>query len=352
VADAYFREHPGRTPRTIQPDDVFTLTVPTDAFVVHWQEERQESFGHPARVREYVSERGDRLRYYLTDPFPVRYELESADAPGRGVVHFHRDLAFFLNTRRTDPLRLAQLVYRVPDPDIFQVETMRRLAESAQLGVETTLDLDRTNLYLDPVRAALPDALRMETIAEPERAHLQRAVFGPDADVPFLAIDDSLGKRTELGGLLDGQVFRILYDWDGTVRVFYRTGPDDTLGKRDPYSLRENERWADVYARFAPAGSQPIKWGPGEPSDWEPFPTARDPTQRDPNSYDYLATGRVVLLTFKPIRFDFDLQAQAQFATFLAETRQRYRDYLNLAFQALDTFQAGLSPSPSGRGMG
>jgi hypothetical protein len=93
VSDAYFEAYPDRTPFTIQPDDEFQLAVPPDTFVVRWQEDRQEDFGHRARLREYVGERGEQLRYYLTDPFPIVYELQSAETAGRSVVHFHPDLA-------------------------------------------------------------------------------------------------------------------------------------------------------------------------------------------------------------------------------------------------------------------
>jgi hypothetical protein len=63
-------------------------------------------------------------------------------------------------------------VYRLPDPDIFQVEAMRRLAADAQLGAETTLEVDRAHTYLDPIREALRYAVRTEPVAEPERSHL------------------------------------------------------------------------------------------------------------------------------------------------------------------------------------
>ncbi len=353
VGDAYFRQHPDRTPSTIQPGDEFLLALPADAFVVRWQEDRQESYGQPARLREYVSERGDRLRYYLTDPFPIRYELESADTPGHGVIHFHPDLAFLLKTGRTDPVRLAKLVYRVADPDIFQVEAMRRLAAKVQPGVETTLEVDHTTPHLDPVRAALPTAAGTEAVTEPDRAYLQRAVFAPDAGVPFVAVEDALGTSTDLAGLAEGRVFRIEYQWDGTVRVYYVTGPDDALGKRDPYQLRENERWAALYARLAPTTDNPVKWGPGEPADLEPFPTARDPHQRDPQSYDYLVPGRALVLTFHPIRFQSDLKAQTEFRDLLGDWRDRYRDQVEPALRALDRRSgdaAGEGESPDAAG--
>ena len=348
VGDAYFRQHPDRTPATIQPGDEFLLALPADAFVVRWQQERQETFGQPARLREYVSERGDRLRYYLTDPFPIRYEQEAAETPGRGVIHFHPDLAFLLETGRTDPVRLAQLVYRVADPDIFQVEAMRRLAATVQPGVETTLEVDHTSAHLDPVRAALPKAVWTEAVAEPDRAYLQRAVFAPDSGVPFAAVEDALGARTDLAGLPAGRVFRIEYQWDGTVRVYYVTGPDDALGKRDPYQLRENERWAALYERLSPTADNPVKWGPGKPADLEPFPTARDPHQRDPQSYDYLVPGRAVVLTFQPTRFQSDLRAQTELRDLLSDWRERYRDQIVPALRALDRQQEGNGAEDAG----
>jgi hypothetical protein len=347
VSQAYFAQHPHRTPRSIQPGDEFLLALPPDTFVVRWQEERQEHLGHPARLREYVSERGDRLRYYLTAPFPLRYELEPATTPGQARVYFAPDLAYLLRTGRTDPLRLAQLVYRVPDPDLFQVERMRQLAATVQPGETPTLEIDRRLPYLDPVRAALPRAAHVEPVDEaPDRAHLRRAVFSPDSGLPFMAVEDALGTRTDLAGLPPGRPFRIEYHWDATVRVLYLTDTNDALGRRDPYLLRENARWAALYARWAPYANPPVKWGPGEPADLPPFPTARDPHQRDPTAYDYLVPGRVLVLTFRPTRFLADLQAEAEFRALLGEVRARYREEIAAVLRALEFLQ-GRRPEPT-----
>ena len=62
VTDAFFESNPNRTPRSIQPDDVFVLTVPSDTFVVRWQNEDEENQFGLTRFRDYVSDRGDRLR--------------------------------------------------------------------------------------------------------------------------------------------------------------------------------------------------------------------------------------------------------------------------------------------------
>jgi hypothetical protein len=342
VNDAYFRAHPDRTPSTIQPGDEFVLPLPSDAFLVRWQEEREERFGHRGRLREYVSERGDRLFYYLTDPFPIRYELQPAESNGRGTIQFHPDLAFLLESGRTDPLRLAQLVYRVPDPDIFQVEAMRTLVATVRPGVGATLELERTHTHLDPVRDVLPQAIRMERVPEPERAYLQRAVFAPDSPVPFVAVEDALGTHMNLVELPDGRVFRIEYYRDATVRVFYKTGPDDALGKRNPYQLRENGRWSTLYQTLAPSADSPIKWGPGEPADLEPFPTARDPHQHahvPKESYDYLVPGRALVLTFRPLRFKSDLRASIAFSEILGEIRERYRGQIEGALNGIEWLQ-------------
>ena len=66
------------------------------------------------------------------------------------------------------------------------------------------------------------------------------------------------GHRIDLSELEAGRVFRIEYLWAGAVRVYYKTGPDDAAGKRDPYQLRENERWAAVYQRLAPSLNNPV----------------------------------------------------------------------------------------------
>src|SRR5205823_8518305 len=92
VSEAFSRANPSRRPTTIQPGDMFSLSVPPDTFVARSYEERQETLAQSARLAEYVSDKGDVLRYYLTDPFPVRYELADASAPTRWTVYLHPDL--------------------------------------------------------------------------------------------------------------------------------------------------------------------------------------------------------------------------------------------------------------------
>jgi hypothetical protein len=333
VSAAYFQSNPGRTPNSIQPGDSFLLTLPADTFVVRWQQNLEEHLAHHGYLTEYVSERGDRLRYYLTDPFPLRFELLAVDAPERAVIQFHPDLSFMLQTGKTDPTRLAKLVYRVEEPDIFQVERMRKLATTLKDGVPASMEVDRTRQFLDPVREAMTRAERLEPVAEPERAHLTRAIVPAEADLPFLAVEDSLGTRTSLADVEAGRVFRIEYGRDGTVRVSYQTGPEDAMGKRDPYLLRENERWEALYRRLSAQRERdlPIKWGPAEPADLDPFPTARDPLARsqDPKrQYDYLAPGRVIVLTFRPVRLLADLRTELEFKELLSTLRDRYRTQL------------------------
>lgn len=336
VSEAYFRSNPHRTPFSIQPGDEFTLPLPADTFVVRWQEEKEENLGAPARVRELVSERGDRLRYYLTDPFPIRYELSAHDSDGRASLVLHPDLAYLLGNRRTDLVTLAKLVYRVPDPDIFQMEAVRRLAETLRPGESTTIEVDRRRRYLDPVREAWSNALRTEAVADPELQHLTRAVFTPDQNGQLLAIEDAIGARTGLGELPNGRVFRVKYARDGSVHVYYKTGADDARGKRDPYQLRENERWSTIFQRLAPESDPPVKWGPGAPADLDPFPSARDPNHKsgDPvKSYDFLIPGRTVVYTFQPIRTLSSVRAELEFHDLLKDIRDRYRSQIE---QALD----------------
>jgi len=357
VSDAFFAANPNRKPNTIQPGDQFTLTLPADAFVVRSQSEGDEQLGQTAKVRTYVSTRGDVLRYYLTDPFPILYELDSASNPGHGQLHLSPDLAFLLNTGRTNAGSLAQLIYRVNDPDIFEVEAARSLAASAQLGVEKVIDVDRTRTYMDPVREAMADSTTVEHVDDPARSFLTRYLPADNQGAPFMAVEDALGNRTSLAGLPAGRVFRIAYDWDGTVHVYYITGPDDQLGKRDPYAQREDERWAALYQRLQPDADTPVKWGPGEASDLEPFPSARDPRQKDSSSehaYDYLLSGRALVLTFHPIRAQSDVQAEEQLRSAMLDAREQYKEPISGALQILDQLHpsgapdAGGSSSPTG----
>jgi hypothetical protein len=347
VGDAYFIANPGRTPSTIQPGDQFSLTLPASTFVVRWQAEHRESFGHEARLREYVSERGDRLRYYLTEPFPILYELQTADQPGRGVIRFDPELRYLLQSGRTDPARLAQLVYRVTDPDVFQLAAMQRLAAELQVSNVATYRVDRTRGYLDPVRELLTRPVQSEAVEAIGRDHLRRHIAPADGDFDLLAVEDALANLSSPLQIEDGRVFRILYRHDGIVQVWYKTGHNDTLGKRDPYGLRENERWSELYQRLAPGEDTPIKWGPGEPDDLDPFPSARDPLDRtsDPRrDYDYLVSGRVLTLTFRPQRFRSDLRAETEFRYLLGNLRERFRPQIDDLVHTLESHLAQEEP--------
>jgi hypothetical protein len=328
VTEAFFAANPHRTPRSIQPDDEFILTVPADTFVVRWQEEQEEHTLGPVRLNAYVSDRGDRLRIYLTDRYPILYELESVDKPGTALLRFHPDLAYLLGSGRLDPVRLAQLVYRVEAPDLIQVQTTRKLASEVQPGQAAEMTIDRTRTYLDPVRQAMSRATIVDRVPDPGRSHLTRAIFIREDVAPFLGIEDALGTKTDIAQVPAGQVFRIEYGRDGVVKVSYLTGDDDERGRRDPYQLREQARWAAIYAQYVESDAAPVAWGPGEPSDIAPFPTARDPNRRTvggERSYDYLVANRAILLTFRPIRTRADERTAAELSQALGEIGKQYK---------------------------
>lgn len=347
VANAFFRDNPHRRPNTIQPGDEFSLVLPPTTFIVDSQYEVVEHFGGPARVRVYVSERGDLLRYYLSDPFPVLYEMRPAGST-HGTIALHPDLAFQLRTGRTDVFRLAQLLYLVPDPDIFQMEATRSLVGRILAGEKVSPQVDRTRRYLDPVREAMDHAVATEPVPESERAHLIRLLFDSPDGAPFAAVEDGLGTITDLSLLPGGQVFRIIYHWDGTVQIFYKTGQDDAMGKRNPYQHRENERWASLYQRLSTSGDWPIRWGRGEPDDLAPFPSARDPRTRAPDTeraFDYLIPGRVLVLTFRPTRSYAETQADNAVISAFLETRARFREQIETAFQFIERIGLGDLPA-------
>jgi hypothetical protein len=204
VTDAYFAANPSRTPRSIQPDDEFVLTLPVDAFVVRWQEERTGDLGRPTRLREYVSDRGDRLRFYLSDRYPILYELEPATSPGIISVQFHPDLAYLLGAGRLDPIELARLTYRVDNPDMRQVADIRQVVATVKPGQSMGLVVDRTRTYLDPIREAMSHASTIEQVPYPGRSLLTRGIFTLDQGKPFMAIEDALGTRTEISDLPPG----------------------------------------------------------------------------------------------------------------------------------------------------
>jgi len=336
VSDAYFQANPGRTPQSMQPGDEFVLTVPAETFVVRHQEEQTVDLGGPVRVRDYVNERGDRLRIYLEQRFPIEYALEPADGSGHASLRMSADLAYLLGGGRLTPIGLARMVYQVPDPDLYQVMEMRRLAESVRPGQSAEMTVDRTRKYLDPVREMMIQAVTMEPVPDEGRDHLKRAVFSAEQELPYFAVEDAMSDRSDVADLPRGQVFRIEYGRDGVVRVSYLTGDDDRRGRRDPFKLRETERWAALYDRYLPGRDVPVAWGPGEPSDLDPFPTARDPNRRVPEgerSYDYLVPGRAIVLTFRPTRSKADALAEAELRAALKSLRDEYHDDV---IQALD----------------
>ncbi|MGE3913336.1 MAG: hypothetical protein AB7K36_28555 [Chloroflexota bacterium] len=334
VTDAFFEANPQRTPRSIQPGDEFILRVPPDTFVVRWQEEREDPETGGTHLREYVSDRGDRLLLYLSDRFPILYELDKVDLDGQARLRFHPDLAFMLGSGQIDPLGLARVIYRVQDPDLVQVQTTRRLAAGVKPGEAAELTVDRTRTFLDPVREAMRKATIVEHVPNIGRHHLTRAVFVREDVAPFLAVEDALGTQPDISGLPLGQVFRIEYGRDGVVQVSYLTGDDDERGKRDPYELRENERWAEIYGTYLDTDASPVAWGPGEPSDIAPFPTARDPNRRvqeGERSYDYLRAGRAIRYTFRPTRTRADLRTDAELANIFHELGKQYKGVMSEA---------------------
>ena len=342
VSDAYFQANPGRTPQSMQPGDEFVLTVPANAFVVRWQEDQTVDLGGPTRVREYVSERGDRLRVYLDQRVPIEYALEPADGSGHASLRLSGDLAYLLGAGGLTPIGLARLVYQVPDPDLYQVMEMRRLAESVKPGERAELTVDRTRKYLDPVREAMTHAAAVEPVGDEGRDHLKRAVFGAEQELPYFAVEDAMSDRADVADLPHGQVFRIEYGRDGAVRVSYLTGDDDRRGRRDPYRLRETERWVALFDRYLPGRDVPVAWGPGEPSDLDPFPTARDPNRRvqeGERSYDYLVPGRAIVLTFRPTRSKSDALAEAQLRDSLKSLRDEYHDEITEALDLLGSLR-------------
>jgi len=331
VGSSFFAQNPNRRPNTIQPGDEFTLAVPADAFVVVAQQDVVEQLGGAARVRLYTSEQGDQLRYYLTDPFPVVYEIQQAGG-GRASIVLHRELPYQVTSGRTDVGRLAQLIYRVPDPDLYQIEEVKALVGKLTPGESMQITVDRTHAYLDPVREAMLNAVAREAVAEPERAHMTRVLFDDPSRGPYAAVEDSLGTSTNPGDLPNGRVFRIEYLWDGTVRVHYKTGENDTMGKRNPYEHREPERWAALYRRLSVTGDWPVRWNGGDPSDLPPFPSARDPRYKAPDedrAYDYLAPGRILVLTFKPTRTYVESNADGATFSALRDAREKYKEQID-----------------------
>jgi hypothetical protein len=279
------------------------------------------------------------------------YELQHSGSHLATIV-FHRELAYQLTSGRTDTNRLAQLIYRVEDPDIYQVEATKDLVGKVLAGQHIALEVDRSRRYLDPVREAMQYAASTERVTDRDRSHLTRAIFSHPSESHFAAIEDSLGTATNVEQLASGQVFRIEYYWDGKVRVYYKTGADDAMGKRKPDLLRENERWAALYERvLGPFGDWPVRWSTSEPADLDRFPSARDPRFKSPSeehAYDYLVAGRVLVLTFRPIRNYVESQQDNAVFSGMKEAREKFRDQIEGIFGLVEqlTGRSVLSTDP------
>ena len=50
--------------------------------------------------------------------------------------------------------------------------------------------------------------------------------------------------------------------------------------------------------------------------------------------------GRVIVLTFEPVRFQSDLRAELEFRAFLSQLRERYRTEIDQITQVLGELQA------------
>ena len=90
-----------------------------------------------------------------------------------------------------------------------------------------------------------------------------------------------------------------------------------------------------------------MKWGPGQPSDLQPFPSARDPNHQasDPvQAYDYLIPGRTIVYTFQPIRTLSSVRVELEFHDLLRDIRDRYRTEIE---QGLDYFTREQAKAPS-----
>jgi hypothetical protein len=332
VTDAFFQSNPNRRVTTIQPGDSFDLALPPDTFVVQSRVEQQDAISR-ARYAEYISDHDDALRYYLTDPFPILFEIASGAAASQWTIHLHPELSNLARTGRTDPIRLAQLIYRVPDPDLLQVESARQLLAD---DAPRTIVVDRARSHLDVGRQFDDLAIQTERVAELGLQHLTRRVFPPDQGVPFMAVEDA----TQVDDTRQGTVVRVEYAWDGTVRLVYRTGSEDTKGKRDPYQLRENERWATLYKLYGDsANAQPVKWGEGVPSDYPPFPSARDPYQHG-DSYNFLIAGRYLVLAFQPARFGEVQPGDVDMSSMLESIRGRYGKEIGSLLSLTDGLRA------------
>jgi hypothetical protein len=317
VTDAFFQSNPTRRANTIQPGDSFTLSLPPDTFIVASEVDRQDPLAPGARYTEYVSDHGDVLRYYQTDPFPVRYEVASGTDATSWTLQLHPEMQNLVRAGRVDAVSLARLMWRVPDPDLLQVESARQLLAQ---GAAQTIVVDRSVSHLDTGRQYDDHAIQTEPVAEPGRQHLVRRIFPPDGNLPFMAVEDAARVDDDR----EGTVVRIEYRWDGQVRVIYRTGIEDTKGKREPYKLRENERWEALYSESgSDAYAQPVKWGAATPSDFPPFPSARDPHEKG-DGYNFLLPGRYLVLTFQPTRFAEGAPTDTDMSGVLASVRKNY----------------------------
>jgi hypothetical protein len=120
-----------------------------------------------------------------------------------------------------------------------------------------------------------------------------------------------------------------------------------TRGKRDPFALRENERWSILYQRLSGSADARVKWGPGEASDMVTFLSSRDPDYRTGDlqkEFDYQIPGRAVRYTFRPVRSLSAARAELEFNDLLRDLQERYRGQIESAMSYFEKHQKETDP--------
>ena len=258
VLESFQRAFPGRSPGQLQPDDTFTLEVPSGTFVT-------EKLARDPNSITLSSFQGDQLTYYTRHP-SVIYRLVRKEAPDKAEIK--------LTGQAGSAAELAREIYQTDPPDFIQVRMIRAALNDPNARV--TVDLTRK--YLDDFRNYRERATSVKDAEGGKKIY----TFGPDdRDNPFVQVEDAVGDQNDPGAF--PKEFRLAFYRDGTVRKYMVTESGDALST---LNKPDTARWQKVLPSVT-------DWQQGAV---EPLPPFTPPV----NQAGSLIPGRLLVLSFAP----------------------------------------------------
>jgi hypothetical protein len=258
VLQSYQQAYPNRKPGVVQPEDSFTLEVPTATFVT-------EELAREGNAIAYRSFLGDQLTVYPRHP-SLSFRLVRKESPDKAEIG--------LTGEASSAADLAREVYQVDPPDFVQVRTVRAALNDGSNRV--TADLNRK--YLDDFRNYRE---RAASVKDGERGMKVYTFAANEPDLPYVQVEDAVGEQNDPGAF--PREFRIAYLRDGTVRRYFVTEPGDSFAA---LSRPDAARWQKVLPTVR-------EWQTGAIESLPPFlPPVNQAGTLTPN--------RILVLSFAP----------------------------------------------------